>query len=166
MSQNVNDLIQKIENEKKARKAIKLCDLDLVEVEEVEELDESYREVEIDFQYGKYIAYEKDGKIVFVKSLNEENNYGKKILIPHNVSDEEYSIILNCNAEKSRTLAHIISGFAIFSTFLISIFFVVIIIKLIKQELNFADFLSICITCLTPVFLTLFAFAAAKKLKE
>lgn len=104
MSQKVNDAIQKVIDEKETLKAIKLCEIDLFEMLEVEELDDTYITLDLDIQYGKFKAFRRNNKIVFVKALNEENGFGKLVLIPEEVTEEEYSILNEGYKKKSNAL--------------------------------------------------------------
>ena len=164
----VQEKIKKIKDTERILKAITLCEEDLFETVELEELTDEYVYLDSDYQYGEYEAYDHEGKVVFAKPLNEENDFGKVVIIPHDVTEEEYEIISNESTKSSNGLANLllVTGITVLSV--LALFLVVTIIQTIRNgAFTFMGFLQLLVLyAVTPVLLSVIAFAVSKMLRK
>jgi len=101
----MNETIQKQMQAKKSEveifRAIKKCTLGYYERLELEELDATYQEIEdAEIAYENFSSYFLNGEVVFVRVLNPENGFGKEVLIPEKMNEEEYNFIVSQVKEK------------------------------------------------------------------
>ena len=164
----VADKIELIKLEENIFKAINLCELDLFDTLELEELTDAYELVETDIQYASFDAYKYDGKIVFVKALNDENGFGKLVIVPHEVTDEEYEIVLKSLNKPTNKLATTLTVMGFVGLFLVVFSFVVTIISAIStSSISLDSLLYVIVSAyLSPTLLSLIAMGIAKRIKK
>lgn len=137
MSRAIEEMIKQDKLEKDIKRGIDIITAGLYEESDVENIDESYLSVETDVKTKGYEVYLKDDKVVFAKSLNVENNFGKKIFIPDVLSDDEYQFLVSRNVKKTSNKFFLIMGY--FFMCFITLGIILNLVDLIKRGSDFTN---------------------------
>ncbi|MCL2521816.1 MAG: hypothetical protein FWE36_03040 [Erysipelotrichales bacterium] len=165
----MNEAIQKRMQTKKAEveifRAVKKCTLGYFERLELEELDASYQEIEdAEIAYENFSSYLLNGEVVFVRVLNPENGFGKEVLVPEKMSEEEYNFIVSDVKEKD--YPNFFFKVGLVCLIITSLIMIVSIVDNLRTGLSVNAFLVSFYFFAPPIFLSIILLALCKFQKK